>query len=161
MRAPRAAAQPGGSPATLGGGSSDPPRLVAAIPDLMAAVRIGEAARAAGLALDVVDGGAWAAALDGPAPAGAVVDLTAPDAIDRIASATARGVPVLAYGPHVDGDRLAAAAAAGARRVVPRGAMMQRAAALLTALVGGDGDPAPDAGGATPAATHEADDGPR
>jgi len=160
MTAPRAAAQPGGSPATPDGGSNDLPRLVAAIPDLMAAVRIGEAARAAGLALAVVDGDAWDAALADPVPSGAVVDLTAPGAIDRIASAVARGVPVLAYGPHVDGDRLAAATAAGARRVVPRGAMMQRAAALLAALVGGDVAAAPAGGAATSTASEEVGDAP-
>ena len=112
--------------------------LIASIPDVMADVRVGEAARAAGVPLDSVNADAWAAALTtDPRPAGAVVDLTAPGALDRIGAAVAAGVPVLAYGPHVAADLLAAATRAGARRVVPRGRMMQHAGALMAELLAG------------------------
>ncbi|MCC7020529.1 MAG: hypothetical protein IT332_12275 [Ardenticatenales bacterium] len=112
--------------------------LIASIPDVMADVRVGEAARAAGVPLDSVNTDAWAAALAAdPRPAGAVVDLSAPGAIDRIGAAVAAGVPVLAYGPHVEADLLTAARRAGARRVVPRGRMMQHAGALLAELLAG------------------------
>lgn len=115
-----------------------PPSLIAAIPDIMASVRVSEAARAAGIPLRLVEGDDWQAALlTLPRPPGAVVDLTAAGAIDRIAAAVAAEVPVLAYGPHVDAGLLAAASAAGAAQVVPRGRMMQQAAALLAELHAG------------------------
>ncbi len=142
--------------------TSGPPAarpILASIPDLMAAVRVGEAARAAGVMLQNVDDGAWGAALAGsPRPAGAVVDLTAPGALDRIAAAVAAGVAVLAYGPHVEGGALAAAAAAGARTVVARGRMMQQAGALLAALAGASAAGATPDAHPTPPSTAEDDD---
>ncbi|MEO8082232.1 MAG: hypothetical protein ABI780_00270 [Ardenticatenales bacterium] len=112
--------------------------IVGSIPDLMAGVRVAESARAAGIPMRLVERDDWAAALVGPPrPAGAVVDLTADGAVARIAAAVAAGVPVLAYGPHVDLAVMDAAAAAGAVRVVPRGQMMQQAGRLLAALVSG------------------------
>lgn len=47
----------------------------------------------------------------------AVVDAAAPGAVDRIRGLVARGVPVVAYGPHVDAGVLRAARAAGATAV--------------------------------------------
>ena len=44
----------------------------------------------------------------------AVLDAEAPDALERIRGFVARGVPVLAYGPHVRADLLRAAREAGA-----------------------------------------------
>ena len=44
----------------------------------------------------------------------AVLDAEAPDAVARIRGFVARGVPVLAYGPHVRADLLRAAREAGA-----------------------------------------------
>lgn len=118
--------------------------LIASIPDVMADVRVGEAARAAGVPLASVNADGWAAALAAdPRPAGAVVDLTAPGAIARIDAAVTAGVPVLAYGPHVDADVLAAATRAGARRIVPRGRMMQHAGALMAELLAGSSGDVP------------------
>jgi hypothetical protein len=47
----------------------------------------------------------------------AVLDVAAPDALERIRGFVARGVAVLAYGPHVDADLLRAAREAGATAV--------------------------------------------
>ncbi len=44
----------------------------------------------------------------------AVLDAEAPDALERIRGFVARGVPVLAYGPHVRAELLRAAREAGA-----------------------------------------------
>lgn len=122
--------------------------IVGSIPDLMAGVRVAEAARAAGIPLRLVEQGDWVAALIGPPrPVGAVVDLTADGALGRIAAAVAAAVPVLAYGPHIDHEAMAAAEAAGAVRVIPRGQMMQQAGRLLTQLVSGAdaaGRPSPE-----------------
>lgn len=69
--------------------------------------------------------------LDGPAPAGAdliVLDLAA--GIDP-ATVAAIGPPVVAYGPHVDGEALAAAMAAGCSDALPRSVFFRRLPALL------------------------------
>lgn len=122
--------------------------IVGSIPDIMAGVRVAEAARAAGVPLRLVDHGDWVAALIGPPrPVGAVVDLSADEAIGRIAEAVAAGVTVLAFGPHVDHRAMAAAEAAGAVRVVARGQMMQQAGRLLASLASGAaaaGRPSPE-----------------
>ncbi|HEX9279246.1 MAG TPA: hypothetical protein VF890_01315 [Gemmatimonadales bacterium] len=44
----------------------------------------------------------------------AVLDAEAPDALERIRGFVARGIPVLAYGPHVRAELLRAAREAGA-----------------------------------------------
>ena len=69
--------------------------------------------------------------LDGPAPVGAdliVLDLAA--GIDP-AAAAAIGPPVVAFGPHVDGEALAAAVAAGCSDALPRSVFFRRLPALL------------------------------
>lgn len=125
--------------------------------DLMAEIRVLEALRAAGLTARAASPEAWAlemaAAADrsgdadpsgdagpsgdtGPSTIG-VVDLTAPDAVAAIERAASAGVPVVAYGPHVDGDALAAARAAGATAVYPRGRFLMKTAELVRALASG------------------------
>jgi hypothetical protein len=60
----------------------------------------------------------------------AVVDLRQPRVLDVLADIAA-AVPVIAYGSHVDRDRLAAAEAAGCRQVLARSAFFSRLAELL------------------------------
>ena len=56
-----------------------------------------------------------------------VVDLSRGDALDAIArAATYPGVHVVAYGSHVDDERLAHARAAGAHEVLPRSRFFAR-----------------------------------
>lgn len=110
-------------------------RLIALIPDLMASVRVESAARAAGLALEVVSGTGWAAAVAQGAQ-GAVVDLSADNAAAAVAAAANAGIPTLAYGPHVAEAELAAAAAAGAAQVLTRGKLMADPGRALLGLLG-------------------------
>jgi hypothetical protein len=66
------------------------------------------------------------AALAAPAEvAGVVVDLSNPAWEPVIQAAAAAGVPVFAFGPHLDSVRLKAARGAGAQRVVANSAMAQ------------------------------------
>lgn len=61
----------------------------------------------------------------------AIVDLRQPHVLDVLAEIAA-SVPVIAYGSHVDRERLAAAEAAGCRAVLPRSAFFSRLPDLLT-----------------------------
>lgn len=95
--------------------------LVAVTRDLMDASRIRSAVPTA----TVVAG------IGGPEPAEAgliVLDLAV--GIDP-AAAAAIGPPVVAYGPHVDSDALAAAVAAGCIDALPRSVIFRRLPALL------------------------------
>ena len=123
---------------------SGEPTILALIPDLMAEVRFSEAMRAAGLRAEVLTAAQWAAAFASVAgpdaaaasrPTLAVVDLTAPGALAAVETAVGADVPVLAYGPHVDGDALGAAREAGAALVVPRGRFARESAPLVTGLL--------------------------
>lgn len=60
----------------------------------------------------------------------AVVDLRQPRVVDLLPEIVAT-VPVIAYGSHVDRERLAAAEAAGCREVLPRSAFFSRVKDLL------------------------------
>lgn len=104
--------------------------LVAVTRDLMDASRIRSAVPAA----TVVSG------IGGPelAEAGLIVlDLAA--GVDP-AAAAAIGPPVVAYGPHVDSEALAAAVAAGCADALPRSVFFRRLPALLAEH---DSDPIP------------------
>ena len=95
--------------------------LVAVTRDLMDASRIRSAVPAATVVVGI----------GGPEPAEAgliVLDLAAD--IDP-ATAAAIGPPVVAYGPHVDSDALAAAVAAGCADALPRSVFFRRLPALL------------------------------
>jgi hypothetical protein len=52
-----------------------------------------------------------------PPAALAVVELSGPAAVERVRELVAAGVPVLAFGPHVEADLLRAAREAGAEAV--------------------------------------------
>ena len=64
-------------------------------------------------------------------PVTVVVDLARPDALEGIAAGHRQAARVLAYGSHVDRDRLDAAHAAGAE-VLARSAFFSRLPDLLT-----------------------------
>jgi hypothetical protein len=110
-------------------------RVIALIPDLMAAVRLESAALAAGVVLEAVGATDWAAAVAGGA-GGAVVDLTAPEATAAVMAAAGAGIPTLAYGPHVAEADLAAARAAGAAQVLTRGQLLADPGRPLLRLLG-------------------------
>lgn len=105
----------------------------------MTEVRVIEALRADGLDARAVTEREWPTLVKAEgSDAGdvmAVVDLTATDAQAAITTAVAAGVPVIAFGPHVDGASFDAARTAGALAVYPRGRFVQQAAALVRAAV--------------------------
>lgn len=124
-----------------------PPRIHVLLDDLFFRARIDATARALGV--DV----AFAARADalpagGPAGATVLVDLTHPEAIEAIRALALRPDPprVVAWGSHVDGERMAAARAAGATKVLARSAFTARLAEILRPD-GGDRRPNPDDGG--------------
>ena len=119
--------------------ATDRPIVVARIPDLMAEVRFTQAMLAAGVQARIVSPDDWVTVLtDGPTLA--VVDLVPDGAIEAIETAAAAGVPVLAYGPHVDERMLDAARQAGAAQVVTRGRFTNDAAGLVQRLLAESGD---------------------
>ena len=112
----------------------DAARILLISPDLMVSSRIAGLAAGLGVAVDTV------VAVDATPPAGgyrvAILDLQGlrGDAADLVTRARARlatlgpgqgrGPAIVAFGPHVAADVLAAARAAGADDVVSRGALL-------------------------------------
>jgi hypothetical protein len=76
--------------------------------------------------------GAVEEGLAGPPPRIAIVDLAHPAALDLIARIAGAGVPVVAYGPHVDAASLEAATAAGAGEALSRSRFFARLPRLLS-----------------------------
>jgi hypothetical protein len=107
--------------------------------DLIWGSRIKATAQAAGVeARPVRDLGMLEARLADSPVRGLVVDLEAPAALQLIGRVRGEGgradVRVVAFGPHVDVERLAAARAAGAERVMVRGAFDRGLAEILVEL---------------------------
>lgn len=67
------------------------------------------------------------------------VDALGEDPAGAAARLAARGIPVLAFGPHVEGDKLAAVRRAGAT-VLPRGVFLSRLPELLASALGSSPD---------------------
>jgi hypothetical protein len=106
------------------------------IPDLMFAAQVSDALKALGLSSRDLRGGQFPAEkLE--AVALLIVQLSGPrDAwLPLIAGAKAAGVPVLAFGAHVDAETLRAARQAGADRVVPNSQLAAELPALVSSLV--------------------------
>jgi CheY-like chemotaxis protein len=121
-------------------------QLILLSQDLMSGARLEGAARKAGLVLRTAGN-----------PAAAIEAASAPEArlllidlqvagldIAAVVAAARKGasehnnpLAILAYGPHVHEDRLAAARAAGCDAVVSRGQLDRQADSLLAALLGG------------------------
>lgn len=129
------------------------PRIVAVVRDLFFAVRIRNTLRPLGYRVDVADTeAALAAVVREERPALIVVDLgfTAIDPPRRIAAlkadAATAGVPILAFGSHLDHQARDAAKAAGADRVVANSKLAADLPALVARYAGAPG--AAGAGGA-------------
>ena len=123
-----------------------PPRIHVLLDDLFVRARIETTARALGV--DV----AFAARAEllpaaGPPGATVLVDLAHPEAIETIRALALRPDPprVVAWGSHVDGERMTAAREAGATKVLARSAFTARLAEILRPD-GADRRPNPDDG---------------
>jgi hypothetical protein len=108
-------------------------RVLALVPDLMDRSRI---TAAAGPDVEFVSSvAALGTRLERPGagPAIVILDLARSAALDAVPAVRARagGARILAFGAHVDGDRLARARAAGCDRVLARSAFFARLAELV------------------------------
>ena len=106
------------------------------IPDLMFAAQVGDALKALGLsARDLRGRQSPAEQLKGAALL--IVQLSGPrdEWLPLIAGAKASGVPVLAFGVHVDAETLRAARQAGADRAVPNSQLAAELPALVSSLM--------------------------
>lgn len=111
------------------------PRVLLVVPDLFFATRIRTAATHVGITVADVTAAAAAEACRQGRPALVIVDLGHAAALDALRGiATAPGPRrVVAFGSHVDRERLAAARDAGADEVLPRSAFTVRLPELLRA----------------------------
>jgi len=111
------------------------PLVIAVIPDLLFATRVGETARGAGIELVQASLAELATRIAGRRPDRVVVDLTTPDAAATIAALRATpglaDLPIVGFYPHVDDALRRSALAAGATHVLPRSAFTTRLAAVL------------------------------
>ena len=110
------------------------PRVGVLVPNLFLRVGVDAAVEANGAQVVALADPA-AAAVAGCAVVIADLDALGPDVAAAIRTVAATGVTVLAFGPHVQGDRLAAARAAGAV-VFPRSVFLHRLPELLAAALG-------------------------
>jgi DNA-binding response OmpR family regulator len=110
------------------------PEVFALVPELLAGIRVHEAAKAAGAGIRLLETEAeLRSALASGTPALVVVDLGyhGIDGEAAVAAASAAGARVIAFGPHVQEERLEAGRQAGADRVYRRGRFLRQVAAIL------------------------------
>lgn len=107
--------------------------ILALISDLFFGVRVEEVARRHGYGVRTVsNAGAFREALGEERPALAIVSLGLGDpAINVIREASRAGIPVLAFGPHIDVEAHRAAHDAGARASVTNAQLVRELAALI------------------------------
>jgi CheY-like chemotaxis protein len=114
------------------------PLVVAVIPDLLFATRVGETARAAGIELAVVPLAELTDRVTARRPDRVVLDLTTPGAAAAIAALRAKpdlaDLPIVGFYPHVDDALRRAALAAGATHVLPRSAFTTKLGDVLTGM---------------------------
>jgi CheY-like chemotaxis protein len=112
------------------------PLVIAVIPDLLFATRVGETARAAGIELAVVPLAELADRVTARRPDRVVLDLTTPVAAAAIAALRATpdlaDLPIVGFYPHVDDALRRAALAAGATQVLPRSVFTAKLVQVLT-----------------------------
>ena len=113
-------------------------QIVAVTTDLMLVAPLGHTARQADVAFRALPPAELTnSPFDSP-PQLFLVDITATDDIASVIQAArnlvAKGGEVIAFGPHVQTDKLQAAANAGATRVVARGQIEQLANAFIKSL---------------------------
>lgn len=107
------------------------------IDDLFFAVKVEEVAKRQGYAVKTVgDSGSFLGAVSEEPPAMAIVNLATRDANapTLIREASRAGIPVLAFGPHVDKAAHQAAREAGARLSVTNSQLMRELPALIREL---------------------------
>ncbi|MFQ5471637.1 MAG: hypothetical protein ACE5FA_01960 [Dehalococcoidia bacterium] len=114
-----------------------PGRIVTLVPDLLIEVRIDEAARRIDADVEALSSDVYLeTALSKPTDV-LIVDLGV-DGLDLdaiAATAKARRVPVVAFGPHVDAERLQAAGDAGMGSVYPRSAFVKGIRRILSEVI--------------------------
>jgi hypothetical protein len=118
--------------------ASAPPAILLLVPNLLFGASIAQAVQATGAQVRPCrNAAAFLAALEQPAElAGAVVDLGGnPGWEPVIRAAAAAGVPVFAFGPHLDAATLKGAREAGASRVVANSAHAKELPKWLAAQV--------------------------
>lgn len=108
------------------------PRVGVLVPNLFLRVGVDAAVQASGA--QVVGLAGPASAAGGCVAVIADLDALGSDPATAIRAIAATGATVLAFGPHVQGERLAAARAAGAV-VLPRSVFLQRLPELLAAVL--------------------------
>lgn len=109
------------------------PRVGVLVPNLFLRVGVDAAVQASGA--QVVGLASPASAAAGCAAVIADLEALGSDPAAAIRAIAATGATVLAFGPHVQGERLAEARAAGAV-VLPRSVFLQRLPELLAAVLG-------------------------
>ena len=109
------------------------PRIVALVPDLLAGSRIEEAARRLGAQTITAATQSEALGLLDKNARLLIIDLSEPGLdLAALAQGSRRaGVPVIAFGPHVDDERRRQAQAAGIQRVYARSRFLQDTQAVL------------------------------
>ncbi len=118
-----------------------PFRVLALVPDLLTSMRIEAGVQRLGGFLDVVEepAGFFREIAASPPPQLALIDLSYAwiDIAEAVAACMHAGVPLLAFGPHIDSGRLRTARQAGVDFVYPRSRVMSDVAGTLReALVG-------------------------
>jgi hypothetical protein len=117
-----------------------PFRVLALVPDLLTNMRIEAGVQRLGGFLDVVEEPAgFFREIKGSPPQLALIDLSYAwlDVNEAVAACMHAGVPLLAFGPHVDTGRLRAARQAGVDFVYPRSRLMSDVAGTLREALAG------------------------
>jgi AmiR/NasT family two-component response regulator len=117
-----------------------PFRVLALVPDLLTNMRIEAGVQRLGGFLDVVEEPAgFFREIEGSPPQLALIDLSYAwiDVGEAVAACMHAGVPLLAFGPHVDTGRLRAAREAGVDFVYPRSRLMGDVAGTLREALAG------------------------
>jgi AmiR/NasT family two-component response regulator len=107
--------------------SNNPFRVLALVPDLLTSMRIESGVQRLGGFLDVCDDlHRFLREVENGKPELAVIDLSHPwlDLQDTVSICMKAGVPLMAFGPHVDTVRLRQARLAGVDFVYPRSRLM-------------------------------------
>jgi AmiR/NasT family two-component response regulator len=117
-----------------------PFRVLALVPDLLTNMRIEAGVQRLGGFLDVVEEPAgFFREIEGSRPELALIDLSYAwiDIGEAVAACMHAGVPLLAFGPHIDAGRLRAARQAGVDFVYPRSRLMGDVAGTLREALAG------------------------
>lgn len=117
-----------------------PFRVLALVPDLLTNMRIEAGVQRMGGFLDVVEEPAgFFREIEGSPPQLALIDLSYAwiDVGEAVAACMHAGVPLMAFGPHIDTERLRAARQAGVDFVYPRSRLMGDVAGTLREALAG------------------------